>query len=653
MSKEIKKIYCGDFETTVYDGQTRTDVWSAGLVELYTEDVTIDGSIEDFFNRVFSFDWNSIIYFHNLKFDGSFILDYLFNVRHFKQSVLFLSDNDYDLDFRKKKDMHNSEVIYSISDRGQWYTITVKYRNHYIEFRDSLKLLPFKLRDIGQAFKTKHQKLDMVYEGVRYPNCPRTAEEDEYQKNDVLVLKEALEFMFEKGHDKLTIGSCCYAEYKKIIGKHDWNILFPKLSDAKLHPAYGSATADEYIRHSYKGGWCYVVKGKECKIYYDGCTADVNSLYPSQMHSDSGNYYPVGKPNWWIGDIPDEAKKPERYYFVRIKTRFYLKEGKLPFIQIKGNPYYKGTEMLETSDIYVKKTGKYYKYLVDKDGNVHDTRVELTLTCTDYELLKEHDNLEDCEVLDGCWFYAMKGIFDEYINKWAKVKMESKGALRTLAKLFLNNLYGKFASNTNSSFKYAITDGDSLMFIDIPQNNKEAGYIPIGSAITSYARNFTIRTAQANYHGVNSRGFIYADTDSIHCDLHPDELVNVPVHPTQFNHWKIESNWDVAWFTRQKTYIEHITHEDLEPIEKPYYNIKCAGMPDKCKRLFELSLEGKQPDKEERFTEKELAFLIDNEGNVIKRDLNSFDKGLVIYGKLMPRRIAGGTLLVPTTFELR
>lgn len=651
--KEIKKIYCADFETTVYDGQQRTDVWSAGLVELYTEDVSIDGSIEDFFNRVFSFDWNSVIYFHNLKFDGSFILDYLLNVRHFKQSTQLLSEDDYDLVFHKKKEMFNSELIYSISDRGQWYTITVKYRNHYIEFRDSLKLLPFKLAEIGKAFKTKHQKLDMVYEGVRYPNCPRKPEEDEYQRNDVLVLKEALEFMFEKGHDKLTIGSCCYSEYKKMIGKRDWNIMFPKLSDKPVHPQYGSQNIDEYIRHSYKGGWCYVVKGKECQVYFDGCTADVNSLYPSQMHSDSGNYYPVGKPTWWIGDIPKEAKLPERYYFVRIRTRFYLKEGKLPFVQIKGNPYYKGTEMLETSDVYVKKTGKYYKYLTDKDGTVHDTRVTLTLTCTDWELLQEHYDLEDCEILDGCWFYAMKGIFDEYINKWAKVKMESKGALRTLAKLFLNNLYGKFASNTNSSFKYAVTNGDSLMFVDIPQHDKEAGYIPIGSAITSYARNFTIRTAQANYYGKDKRGFIYADTDSIHCNLQPDELVNVPVHATQFNHWKIESNWDVAWFTRQKTYIEHITHEDLEPIEKPYYNIKCAGMPDKCKRLFELSLEGKLPDKKERFTEKELAFIKDNDGNVIRRNLEDFDKGLVIYGKLMPKRIAGGTLLVPTTFELR
>lgn len=649
--KEIKKIYVSDFETTVFKGQTRTDVWAAGHVELYTEDVTIDGSIDDYFNRIFSYDWNSVIYFHNLKFDGSFIIDYLMQVKGFKQSTHTLSDNAYDLRFNEKKEMLNSTFTYNISSRGQWYTILLKYRNHFIEFRDSAKLLPFKLRDIGKAFGTKHQKLDMEYEGFRYPNCPRTPEEDAYIGNDVLVLKEALEIMFDKGHNKLTIGACCMSEYKKTVDKHDWYNFFPKLSEIELHPLYCASTADEYIRKSYRGGWCYLAKGKEKRLYKGGCTADVNSLYPSVMHSESGNRYPVGKPNWWLGEIPKEALHEERYFFVRIRTRFYLKKDKLPFIQIKGNLLYCPTKMLETSDVYNRKTGKYYKYLM-QDGKKIPTTVELTLTKTDYILFLEHYNVEDFEVLDGCWFYTQIGLFDEYINKWAEIKKNSKGAMRTLAKLFLNNLYGKFATNTNSSFKYAIIKDDAVMFVDIPAFDKEAGYIPIGSAITSYARNFTIRAAQKNYHGVNARGFIYADTDSIHCDLKPSEVQGIKVHPTNFNCWKLETTWDFGWFVRQKTYIEHVVEEDEEAIDNPYYNITCAGMPDKCKRLFELSLLGETPKQDENFSEEELKFLIAHDGTVIQRTLDDFDVGLSIYGKLMPKRIAGGTLLVPTTFEM-
>ena len=48
--------------------------------------------------------------------------------------------------------------------------------------------------------------------------------------------------------------------------------------------------------------------------------------------------------------------------------------------------------------------------------------------------------MTDLEILDGCWFYAEKGIFDDYINKYMEIKMNSKGARRTEAKLFLNNL---------------------------------------------------------------------------------------------------------------------------------------------------------------------------------------------------------------------
>ena len=47
-----------------------------------------------------------------------------------------------------------------------------------------------------------------------------------------------------------------------------------------------------------------------------------------------------------------------------------------------------------------------------------DTRVELTLTQTDYELLKEHYELVDFEILDVCFFYTACGLFDEYINKY-------------------------------------------------------------------------------------------------------------------------------------------------------------------------------------------------------------------------------------------
>ena len=638
-----------DFETTVYKGQKSTEVWASASVELYTENVQIFHSIDEQFNYFKSLDCDIIAYYHNLKFDGNFWLSYLLTDLKYEQAYESFNEDGTQGEFIKEKFMKNNTFRYTISSMGQWYMVTIKVNNHFIELRDSLKLLPFSVKEIGKSFKTKHQKLDMEYTGYRYAGCKITDDEKRYIANDVLVVKEALEQLFNDGHDKLTIGSCCVAEYKNSLGAYDYNDLFPALDEFTLDKnIYGSSNADEYIRHSYRGGWCYLVKGKENIVRHNGVTADVNSLYPSMMHSQSGNYFPIGKPYFWTGNIiPDEAIGENKYYFLRIKTRFYIKENMLPFIQIKGNHLYKGTESLTTSDV-LDKNGNYNRYYKDINGNIKDTAQIMTITMTDYKLMLKHYELVDFEILDGCWFYSDIGIFDNYINHYAEIKMNSKDAKRTEAKLFLNNLYGKLASSSNSSFKVAyVKDDDSIGFYIVRANNKKVGHIATGSAITSYARNFTITAAQKNYYGVDKAGFIYADTDSIHCDLPADKIKGITVDPVKFCCWKLESSWDTAIFTRQKTYIEHITHKDLVPVDEPYNDIKCAGMPQKCKDLFNKSMKGYEVKESDNYTQSELKFL------ETKRDYSDFKVGLCVPGKLLPKRIKGGVLLVDTTYEMR
>ena len=648
MSFRTSRTFVGDFETTVYDGQTETEVWASAVVEIGTEDVFLFGSIQSTFDYLVALNSNIIIYYHNLKFDGSFWLSYLITELHYQQAYETLDEEKQIVKWLDDKHMKNKTFKYSISKMGQWYSIIIKIKNKYIEIRDSVKLLPFKVEEIGKDFKTKHRKLEMKYEGFRRANCYISPEEKEYIKNDVLVVKEALEIMFENGHKALTIGSCCLKEYKRIVGKYDWDVMFPDMYAIGLDEAdFGSPNVGEYLRKSYKGGWCYVVPEKSQQLIKNGLTIDVNSLYPSMMSSESGCKYPTGKPKFWKGNyIPEEALRDNMYFFIRIRTRFYIKDGKLPFIQLKYDARYDGTEMLKTSDVYYE--GQYYRYTRTANGELHDTIQTLTLTMTDYYLMLEHYELVDFEILDGCMFYARVGIFDDYINKYKEQKLKSKGALRTLAKLFLNNLYGKMASNTDSSFKVAYEKEDgSLGFHYVREHDKKAGYIPVGSAITSYARNFTIRAAQLNYYGENERGFIYADTDSIHCNLDVSELKGVTLHDKNFCCWKPEASWDVAIFTRQKRYIEHVTHENLEPIDKPYYNIKCAGMPEKCKNLFNLSMCGFDEEDLKDLREDEIRFVEE------KRTLDDFQIGLKVPGKLTPKRIKGGIVLVNTPYEIR
>lgn len=654
------KTLVADFETTVWKGQTYTEVWASACVELYTEDVHIFHSLDEQWNYLVSLKSNVICYFHNLKFDGSFLISYFLIDKKFEQAVRSTGDEVWQVEFLEDKYMKNNTFKYSISDMGQWYTLKVKVGGKFIEFRDSLKLLPFSLARIGKSFKTKHKKLSMEYTGFRYAGCTITDEEKEYIKNDVLVIKEALEIMFNEGHNKLTIGACCLSEYKNICKTStklqlEYEEMFPNLYEINIKKeTYGSENAGEYIRRSYGGGWCYLAKGKENKVYGKGITADVNSLYPSMMHSQSGNKFPIGLPNFWSGDyLPDEAIGDNKYFFVRVKTRFYIRDGMLPFIHIRNSFLYKATDCLETSDIIDEETGKsYVRGTHPKYGEFNTTQI-MTMTMTDYYLFLEHYEPVDFQILDGCWFYSIMGLFDEYIDKYAEIKKLSKGAKRELAKLFLNNLYGKMASSTNSAFKYAYIKPDNTIgFYEVKENKKKPGYIPVGSAITSYARNFTIRTAQKNYYGVDKAGFIYADTDSIHCDLEASDLKGLTVHDKNFCCWKLEATWDTAVFTRQKTYIEHVVEENLQPIEKPFYNIKCAGMPQRCKDLFETSLKGTQKI-EDNYTDDERKFLFNEDGTPIIRRLSDFKVGLEVPSKLLPKRILGGILLTETSYKMR
>ena len=77
--RAIVPRYACDFETSVFEGQEYTEVWSAAYVEIggKSEQVIVCKSIGEFFDDMFSHDARrQILYFHNLKFDGAFILDY-------------------------------------------------------------------------------------------------------------------------------------------------------------------------------------------------------------------------------------------------------------------------------------------------------------------------------------------------------------------------------------------------------------------------------------------------------------------------------------------------------------------------------------------------------------------------------------------------
>ena len=604
-----RRLYACDFETTTDSWKEfETKVWSFCYDEIGKFNPVILGSIEDFYSFALNPDKgiNKLCYFHNLKFDGMFILDYLLNVRKFKTAI-----NPVSHTMERTNKLINKEMVYVIDDMGKWFYLAFKDNNVLCECRDSLKILPFTLKEVGEAFCKHYKKSTMEYnDKTSLADC--SDEDIAYIKNDVLVLSEALSFIMKQNKEEspfdpilsLTIGGACYQQFKSLHYGEVKNIAI-KLNEVYLPPGYGSSDMDEYIRKSYRGGYCYVaenIKGKLLET--EGFTADVNSLYPYVMCTAySGNRYPVGKGIYNIGKPPDKIMNSESYYyFIRIKVKFELKYNKVPTIQVKGNLFYK-------PNLYMK-SSRAVRYKTEEEvGELKE--VILTLTKEDFILFTEHYSIVSIEYLDYISFSTADAIFDEYIEKYAKIKQESKGATRSLAKLFQNNLYGQMAKGTNSSYKVISDSSNGLEFKIIDDDSKKPVNIAIGSAITAKARFYQINTIQNNL----SR-FCYSDTDSLHCIGKPADFVG-KTDDKIYGAYKIEGEWNKAIFLRQKTYIEELKSGD--------WNICCAGMTEKQKEIFKQT---------KQFTD--------------------FKEGLVIEGgKLRPEAVKGGVILREVDFTIQ
>lgn len=619
--------YACDFETTVYDGQTETEVWLAGYISEDYQEKCIVTSMNQFMAAVRNLPERSVLWFHNLKFDGSFIIDWL--ERNGFTFAVRETENEYRL--LKNSQMPDYSYKAFISCRGVWYNIIIKFRGKVITIKDSLKLLPYSLEQITKDFDTPHKKLKMEYRGRRKANGRVTEQEMEYFEHDLYGLMEGLNEIWGRGFRKNTIGSCCMDEFRNGTGRYEFYRYYPNLYDICIK----GINIGEYIINAYAGGFVYVEESIKRKLISGtGYVLDVTSLYPSVMHSRGGVEYPIGKPRYGKGR---RKKKAGYYYYQRIRCEFELKDGYLPFVHIKKTYLYNSRECLKTSDVMV-------------DGQAVRNRVELTFTQSELTLFLKHYKVKNLEYVDYVYFGAVAGQFDWYIDKYIELKNNAKTkADRTEAKLYLNNLYGKFAAKMDSSFKipWLDDDRDCIRFREQEEHDAQPGYIAVGAAITSEARVFTITHAQM----CHERGqFLYSDTDSIH--LKGEIPEGIPIAKNELCTFKIEAEFDEAFYQNAKRYIEHIIDEPMEdkPPQKPYYSITAAGLPQRGKDLFICSIGGK--DIEELKKDKELS-KEEEEFVKVKRGIKDFDVGIVIPGKLRVKRMKGGIVLEPTTFSIR
>lgn len=615
-----------DFETTINNPE-ETKVWAAGIMANYGQP-EIYNNLNSFMRRISIMD-GIRIYFHNLKFDGCFIIYWLY-----KNGF----DLAYDTEkhkYYKRKNMKSYSFSAHINRKGIWYTITIKFKRNIVTLVDSLKVLPFTLEQAGKAFGTPHKKLEMDYSSHTDENQFISAKEREYLENDLYVLHECLQHIFEYNIDTLTIGSAALKYYKKLIGFKDYSILFPNVYEQKLRN-HKFANIGKYLLTSYNGAFVHIKKGCEKKIIRNGITIDATSLYASVQHSKLGFKYPIGKGRFSKGK---GSKKENYFFFQRLSCKFEVRENYLPFIRVKGNPMISGREIRESSIIHYK----------DKK---YDEAMELILNEYELELFLEHYDVCNLQFLDYIEFRAApRGIFDIYIDYWKEKKDNAKTKPdRSVSKLFLTSLYGKFAAVPDSSFQLPyLNEEDALRMHPIHEEEAVPGYIPIGSAVVSFGRVVDVRAAQENYDY-----FIYTDTDSLHLQCSIEQVKGVTIDKNALGTFKHEASWDFAFFDNVKRYIEHVVEEDGQPCE-PYYNITCAGLIASGKRNIQLALEQGEDFTRDIITEHSL----ENEAQEVQdfiragMKISDFTKGFKVpKGKLISKRIKGGVILLEREFTI-
>lgn len=605
--------YATDFETTTPQ-EGGVGVWLAGFVSEDYQKYFVCESIGAYIGALSALEHKSTLYFCNLKFDGSFILDYLLRAG-FKPAIVGKGDRRK---FCKDGNMPDYSFKCFINNRGVWYNIAIKFRKKVIYIRDSLKVLPFSLRDATTMLGVENQKLTMDYRAHDRLGLPITEGEREYFKHDLYGLMECLNIVWhEMGIEKVTIGAQCLHDYKRLVGRDYYERLFPNLYEIFVH----GIRVYDWILSAYHGGWVYVdPQYQRVLIIGDGKILDVTSLYSSVMHSRHGVEYPVGKPRHGKGKC---KKQKGKYYYQRIRCEFRLKQGKLPFVRIKNSYLYNSRECLTTSDVKLK------------DGTKMRNPVELTFTQTEIELFFEHYDVIGCVYVDYMQFYAQCGMFDDYINKWIKLKEEAPNKGKRMgAKLMQNNLYGKFAAKPDNSFRipFINADNDVLAFEEVECMEATPGYIAVGAAITSEALCFNVKYAQLLK---NEGRFCYSDTDSIHCigDI-PEEI---PIAEGKLCTYKVEGNFTCAWYQNAKRYIEIVDGK---------CEITAAGLPDRGKDLFRASCGYIDKAELGNLTESEEAFIANS------RMISDFDVGISIPGKLRAERRPGGIMLMETNFTI-
>lgn len=568
MKRKDILILGADFETTgeaQYKVEGRTRVYLYHFRDLKEEIKEYGTSIEDFFYALKetskTYEKPLMVYFHNLSFDGSFILFYLYS-----NGFKYIEDYDEDLEENSFKAI--------IDDFKNIYQIKLNYMGVNIDFRDSYRNIPTSIDKLGKAFGIF--KLGATHNYTEFKNYENIAEvpeeEIKYITNDVRILIKAVNYMRQNKMTGLTFSSSAYNNLKQ----SDYRFFRDKLNKPN----------DDYVNNiidkSCRGGFTNYNPLFRNKIVTNLMSFDYNSLYPAVMLEDE---MPYGVPKLVLNE--EEAKAISNYnlhiYEIYIEN-VTIKTGLMPFLGLKSNVFgmaydytpnlqdkvmclwegefnlfkscYEGSYVISHILCFKSRKFLFKKFLKDKIA----TKEKSSWKLHEIERLKN----------------AMKE--DTYIELKTKYEMEKR-----VAKLYMNGVSGKFGMKDE---RYSsVIDGydkEGALAYHETASHCDYYYRAIYSKITSGGRARIISLIESNADKV-----VYWDTDSIYLLGNKPPINLLPLlDDNKIGFLKYEGHYKRMKVIKAKCYIKEL---DSGEIVK-----SVAGATDEIKDLlnFETFKEG-------------------------------------------------------------
>ena len=395
----------------------------------------------------------------------------------------------------------NMEFQTLFSELGQCYSIIWKENGMTVRLCDYSKLVRCDIRDVFKAFPGINDRSEVMAQSL-------------------------IEFEELNIHG-MTIAQAALADYRKMLGKDEFNRYYPKVGQ--------SVQFDQDVRGAYHGGYCDVNQAFANKDLQGVYIYDVKSLYPSILKRYP---LPCGIPCEFDGEPPIESV----LWIANVRLSASLKSNGIPFLRIKHNPMFNP-----------------FNYVSDTHGIIN-----LWISSVDFLALTENYDVEVYGFFGGYCFFESAHTFDSYVDKWYALKESSEGMRKLSCKLMLNSLVGKFGSNVILRDQEPVVTAGYLDFELGDTHFKDGVYLPVSVFVNAFGRLELTRAIRS----AGKLNWVYSDTDSLHL-----------LAPAEDGEFKLGDNLGELSLKGIVDDARYIARKRYATRTNDVTSIVCAGMP--------------------------------------------------------------------------